>query len=992
MKSIIFHLSDLHVSKDINDTIVDYFVQNHNFSLYSKALFVFSGDLAYSGKESQYMCFYAFLEKIRQKVESNGCEFIFIPVPGNHDINYDVLGVSKNDSDSEYLEKYEKIKDEQYMESLNSFFECLTLTKNDCFLNGKSVSRIKYYLDDDFSISFALINTAPFSALKKLDKELHHIKSSELNSLMISDSSFQITVMHHSKEWFDEESANCIAGVLDRYTDLLFVGHEHDPESIVMKSENKNMLIGNRGGSFDPSEIEKMSYYSYEIDTSSLVCKEFSYKMVVKDGHQYFEQKQTNEFSLKDIRNGDKKISREIEEKCEVIEIMHQKIRIDDLFVFPRLNGDDDDVISFDDFIKYLNKENVIQITGSSEMGKTLLSKYLFLKINEMDNYFCILVQGRDIPRENKYKTFLNNSQNEQLASDYYKQLFDNSDVSKRILIIDDFDYCKHDKNAFIKLARETYGKIVFITSYVYEKYNYKIEDTSSINQLTIGFYTKLQRDSMIENICKIREISVEDRRNIVASINSMATYSSLEELCNPFYIFLLTNNFIDQDRYQRINEKTTFSETFYLSIGKMLEVEGKKYDLDEEMLILSMLAHHLFRNKIYTFGEEELVAIKQQLKEKHSINLNVLDFLNDMLEAKMFIRTAEDEKYRFAKNSFLAFFIAARIRAKRYTDDVEFLLENIQHGIYGDVLLFLVYELSDFSIFSQIAKELKDMWNDCPRLDFYNPNNPILEKYNGGLDALFESKKNIENRLDKNENANIKELKTKEDNAFSDAEGYTEDESKIIKTMKFLEILGKAVSSFKIQIENDSRTEMIRLIKDTTFKVLYKVFEISREKMDKIEEKIAKRIENEPKLKKISFADVVNILFDTITTNSLNVITAVCNIFVSKNSISCLDNAINFSDKNDLLFKNVALERYGKTDMFTSFVKDYYLDNPESIKYMMRRVTGLFLVYHPNIKEKELNQICSIQELNKQKVLALISSKKGISKNLLETGNKKDS
>ena len=58
----------------------------------------------------------------------------------------------------------------------------------------------------------------------------------------------------------------------------------------------------------------------------------------------------------------------------------------------------------------------------------------------------------------------------------------------------------------------------------------------------------------------------------------------------------------------------------------------SKSIDLDEEMLILSMLAHHLFRNKIYTFGEEELVAIKQQLKEKHSINLNILEFKGNFM------------------------------------------------------------------------------------------------------------------------------------------------------------------------------------------------------------------------------------------------------------------------------------------------------------------------------------------------------------------------
>ena len=146
---------------------------------------------------------------------------------------------------------------------MNNYFYYLSNNKevSNKTKKGFDITSDKIYVGD-FSISINQINSAPFSTLKHNDKELHYVKYDSINKIGTS-SDFNITMMHHSYDWFHEDVKTVLENKI-KETDIVFYGHEHDVKTGAFYNSNTDIILL-KAGAFDTDDYYNNTYFNVAV-------------------------------------------------------------------------------------------------------------------------------------------------------------------------------------------------------------------------------------------------------------------------------------------------------------------------------------------------------------------------------------------------------------------------------------------------------------------------------------------------------------------------------------------------------------------------------------------------------------------------------------------------------------------------------------------------------------------------------------------------------
>ena len=251
MRILFLHLSDAHFRSDTKYSYIDINAMTNalkQMNGFDECILVFSGDIAYSGEEDQYQRASGFISRLITKIKSDylkGKIIHTLIVPGNHDnlANNPKRGIEELKG---YYSSEKNINEKFYedLKQLDNFY--LFADKNYCFRKGKVVDVRKIQFGK-FVIKVNLINSAPLSLLcdGNEDKGLHYMPQREIDKLSFDKKeNYTVSVMHHSPEWFSDESKQALYKKLHETSDLIFIGHEHFSisENKVFKSRYKEFI------------------------------------------------------------------------------------------------------------------------------------------------------------------------------------------------------------------------------------------------------------------------------------------------------------------------------------------------------------------------------------------------------------------------------------------------------------------------------------------------------------------------------------------------------------------------------------------------------------------------------------------------------------------------------------------------------------------------------------------------------------------------------
>ena len=277
MKILILHLSDLHIQerntldRDKVNCILDT-LNSYNGKI-NHCCVVISGDIAFSGLQSQYDIIKGQIGYLRGKI----CERLGIDeyirlfmVPGNHDIDYNKIERTQSDINSYINNKIdiEKIMMDERKSEIDFFDFCerMNFKWNDF--------QFKEELWKECNIKFNLINTAIFSS-KGIDKGYHYIRDEYFKRLSTPNDGKKyivITVMHHHPEWLHESIKLPFEENIIESTSILLLGHEHKSSIKNLSWDTKNIVIVG-GGVLSGGNNQDSTYNIVLLDTDSHLVK-----------------------------------------------------------------------------------------------------------------------------------------------------------------------------------------------------------------------------------------------------------------------------------------------------------------------------------------------------------------------------------------------------------------------------------------------------------------------------------------------------------------------------------------------------------------------------------------------------------------------------------------------------------------------------------------------------------------------------------------------
>ena len=998
-KTLFLHLSDIHV---ISNTPVDKItsliaksIASHNNNELCRVFILFTGDMTREAEKDQFSVFNKFLSNVSNKIEN---EFHIHPrvfvVPGNHDIN--IKG--KKYPEEELINGNDDKKKELLEKQMSYMEDAIRLcNKYGSFADNKLVSICEEELDV-IKYRFISLNTAPFSAMEKRDKEHHFIDKKSLN--FPADCSFgkkTLTVLlsHHRPDWFDEETSSILNKYIDENVSIAFFGHEHNPTYEIKEGENGKYVYDAGGELISKNQIHNAVDGSFSFsyfDEEKCIIKRFVCKLNYKSNSFTFTDDDQKETKIRTIEL--LPITEPFKENFYRGPLHNNECNILDLFVMPSItnNKDNFELLSIEAVIKKIEKTKEFILEGSAKSGKTTLLKAIFSECQKKGP--CIFLSINSPTNDNAKK----------LVKDAFEEMYgekiDNSSLyssfpfEERYIFVDNFEVLKDAgiKKKILDYLRKEFGAIIIS----YSK-NETIEE--SIKELglfdqdniyrTYGITAKGRRQ-LTEKICKIKGVESEFIDSIYNLFEREINGVSILDFTDPEQGVLLLETIIDQRLYEERNTNKAFTETFRHQLEDSLIRVGKPDDLDSYLVILNSIAFKIWeKQQDIDFQESDLINIYTKCRDEERCLISYKDIQNVIINSGI-IYECGNNKFRYRRNSYLSYFASQeiiRLYQQGQHEHLDKLINNLSFGLNSDILLFILFYTKNIQFVNQLSQNANEMYKDINQLDYSDTNN-ILFSETTSLPKEAErnkvTKREKIERRDKREKQLVVSAERQERKGVSISEEDKEKEE-IIKAEKTIEIIGKAVSGFQGIITKEQRKELFNSAYNLIHRLIGKAFNFSNEELEELEKEYLNQKKqkinelsvepnkNKEEIDRLNNSSIRNFLFGIL----IEMLTMLESIFAylatSKQTMSII-NELPSEQFENCIFKLYCYLFGCKYDKFIgeiSFAKKNFSEN--KINNLVRFFARLYVIHNTFTKE-QFDKICSIAGIKKNVLLAYAS------------------
>jgi predicted MPP superfamily phosphohydrolase len=892
----IIHLSDIHFSdkENIFETRWELFFRALKDD-FSDCLFVYivvSGDIANTGKESEYNIATTYFKKLLEQLEKryNSTQFNFVFIPGNHDCNFDLdtqarTNIVKNIN-------YETIGNDE------SVFRVCLKTQSD-FWNFYNVfnkvpdNKIYFKIFDTISdkkLCFHCFNTAwmsqknenpgtLFFPVKHFD-ELKNKNEFDLN----------IAVLHHPLNWFNpnapDNNKKEFQNLLEDISSLQIIGHEHENE--LRKTENIDRVTSQTvcvsGDVFQNQEsTTKSGFQTFFINLNNNKVRLRRY---------HLEQDIYQKYSEKEIILS-KKTKRVVELNDNFIEKLNRisiplifsdkQMKLSDIYVFPdleTLSSKSENVI--DDFIDseaLLNNsqfKNCI-FEGDSQIGKSSLLYMLFLKFYD-NGFYPILLDGKDVISDNidkiVQKAFKSEYTEDPISYEKFKQM--NNDL--RVLLIDDLHTSKlknHTRNSAIKLFFDFFSRtlITIDTAYsIIPQVQAEFKDIYSFSIKSLGYKKK---NDLIEKYFTLKDSQSlqPDQINLdrIKDTFDQLTQILGDKLIPSYPVFVLS--IIQALEFQPFNlNETSYGYCYQTLIHHALHNAGVSKDkIDSYINIITELAFHMFTMKTDSISEIDFETYYEEYRKKFiaprfETARNIL--LNSM------VLKQDSGSFCFGYKYILYFLAAKKIAEIIESPEgkviVKELYDNLHKEKNANILVLITHHTKNYFFMEESIHTLM--------LPFKNIQPITLEKhcsyYKLLEDVIKEIKQDvIEMNRDPSEerkrqllNQDKLDRKMNQNNGEENVFDVNEKIIPFIQAFRSIEIIGQIIKNRKGSLEKVVLKKMLIELYNTGFRMIGYLGRMIKESKDelslKIEEKISKNDTNQDIERKIyKFLQLISLL-----------------------------------------------------------------------------------------------------------------------------------
>lgn len=905
MELLFVHLTDIHVQDD-NDldvlltrtdslagAICKHITEPENTTVFMCV----TGDFAFSGQENQYTVAGRFLEEINSIISGRFPRVSINPifVPGNHDCDFksDCATMRETLLASPLL----NVTDSAQLKICTSIQKCFFDFAKEWEVKYKAMSCADDKVltvnefnnaEENMHLKFHCLNTSWCSKRNeekgKMKMVFDQLPTKDRNDIVI-------TLMHHDAEWLDWDDKEVWNEYHRKFSDIIFVGHDHAADFIWKQNYDKTSNYYIKGNQlYDKKNADQSGFNILKLNTDVHPMQEcfFTYEW---DGELYKKIIDTDYHPF--IRNRFVKTSIELKEEVWGflenldIDLFNKKnkreIKLSDIFGFPTLREEKKKTSRFfrnmKELMEYLKENPFVSIRGQKEYGKTALLKQLFKEFF-LQKKFPVFLEP----------TQINSADGEvlnKLITEKYAQTYENISAeeimqkapNELICIIDNFEEIMlSDKSIkkFLKYLTSKFGNVILSRNPKLELINplSNVETNDFINDNFTFLGIQEARKSYGERIIN-KWLLLDDENGDINSPDFDARrrkkYEQISNVMRGNFFnktpvdLLLVLSYLEQDEPTQI-DYSRYSFIYDNLILQRLNAIGNKETkiITKYKTILQCIAYKMFQDDITgSVKDSYIISIILTYKDKHSgFNMDVADLLKRLVSYRFLEQ--KNDNYRFKCGYMYYYFAGSYITQKlppeMRREVIKDVFLNINKDLNYNIALFLAYSLSiEFEILPVIKNledELLANYSDFK----YEKIRDVIEKWSGNIEEKAEriytvpENENIpvlrEKRLQEQEEKEQNKEEQEDKDEYKVAQNATDEDVKktnddVIKIGRLLEFSGNILKNYSGSMEDTQREEAIDVMFKSVTKVLGSFCSYSLYAVDKLIEMLEEKIKD---------------------------------------------------------------------------------------------------------------------------------------------------
>ncbi|WP_322084149.1 metallophosphoesterase [Burkholderia sp. BCC1972] len=901
MKFAILHLSDIHI-RNASDEILSRAGKiactlNPVLPQVSCLFLIITGDIAFSGKKSEYDLARSFVREIIKDISgefSGKIHCVF--VPGNHDGEFKGEDNSRKAAIQGVLDVGEGFIDESIIENCTRpqvyYFEF-----DDEFCASGVVFKDKLWKQYRFdvggkSVSISAINASWLSRVPEEQGSLV-FPVDNYKALTRENADLKIGLMHHPLNWYAQGTYHRFRDFCRNEFQIVMSGHEHvSGTQLSIDLENRRLLTV-EAAALAPHEhnlVSSFSVITVDLDEKQFAKEEFEWHApdyLAKGGNGVWDSFVT----LPEQKNDDFTLTDETRSFLEDTgaAFTHgavSKISLSDIFVFPDLHegiegGEMPKTVSSDILRRQIDTLGRVIILGDDQHGKSSLLMRLYRDYLN-SGFIPVLMSGAQLTNASD-EQFLKKL-NAAVAQQYGEavvQKYGRLKRKQKILLLDDLDDVGARGDIVgkaLKVVRDYFDYCIVTVSERFEVAGLLSEEANEVMKgfrqyrLT-GFGYRL-RGELVKKWSTLYqdqdELQLQKRvHESEVVINSVFGKALVPPTAFNVLVLLQT---IESNQKALLVNAGLAQYYEYLIRKSLLDAKVRGDELEEVLKYLANFAWHLHGAKSMEVSEHEF----KKFNISFSKNVYDTDFgpRADLL-VRSNVVVISSGSYGF-KYPYIYYFFLAKYISQELDDNgnVRNLVEGMCQHLYlkenANTILFLTHHSSSKWIIRMVAQSLRQLFDGVKPIKIETCavalNDWVSEKARIAIDATDVEANRVEQRErhDSVSSGDDSDIDVAEVTSLAELDPI----SQIFLVFKTSEILGTVLKARYGSFDNSLKIELLRDLFDSPLKCMQFFFNSIDEKPEAMIQRCsAMLMERSPKKMSKDIADRVakKFIFDSL-------------------------------------------------------------------------------------------------------------------------------
>ena len=814
----------------------------------SDILLLVTGDVAYSGKQDEYMLATAFLGGVEGRLRDlPGVNFLgTVVIPGNHDCDFGNQGSvrtlllnSVGPTTGEAIPAKDFV--DQMLEVQKAFFEFEALISL-----ASPTDRLFWSREFETAsgkVTVRCLNTAWVSQMEEAPELTFPVA---LVSQDVPESELVLTILHHPYNWIQPDNARALKKAVETTSDLVLTGHEHEGDAYTKVASGGASTNYVEGAALQPrGGDEGFNYLRIDPDAKAYRVHQFRWTGEMYHAHDTSCASFTRNLALLEHRFINNSEFRDVLEDpgTPFSHPTKNPLKLRDLFVYPDLTvtrlkasavGSGAQTIHSHDVLDFVLKNRKTILAGPPNCGRTSLAKALYVDLQQKHKLVPVLLSPSDLRGvESSQVVAAVERAFERQYSPKLLEKFSQLNLESKAVIVDDWHRLKFNlkgKASIVAALERSFGKLVLIS-----------DDASILRQAQEidgfkcfaefehceiqQFGRRLRGELVIRWHSLGREIEIDEMELTAAVASSENLLDTLIAggIVPSFPVYVLS--------VLQVGDRVTGQNVTYGSYGhiyesllteRMARVNKKK--LGEKYTYLSFAAYRMLQAGKAGLNMEDLRVLHQQYWQSYMCSVDQDVFIDELVRSQILNKSGNEISFqhKYAYYFFVAKYFQEGMADISDSAALSARLRTMADEAYDDenarIIIFYLYLTKDRALIEHILSNAAAVFGG------YSPCDLSVDV--AFVNRLYTSRPTVvAPSIDTRKNR--EEFRRRQDEALCEGETKSTERSadslQIDLAFESLQIMGQVLRNFPGNLKADLKVRLAKQSYALAFRALKK-------------------------------------------------------------------------------------------------------------------------------------------------------------------------